>query len=326
MKNIAICILFSFTCVGLNAQEVVNEEAARKAKEINQLKLSEESMYAEIIELASDDFEAVSLAQQKSINKLQNNVIEACARQMNITKEQAKEIFDTIDDKCQNVVIKKGDMVRVFAYIAKDAVGLSRKKANKKDIEEIFGSEEMVDSAMIEKNTAMAINLLMGNKDSIDNVTYKQPPVTTTTTTTTTTTVVTKTEITQPTVTQTVVTPVTEPVVEAKEEPKKEPVAEPVLNVTVPTLCQKLIEKGNLKELKRYLIQEKNYHKLMYGNSNTMQNKEKCYVVIVDKTTQNIVSVLDKGKNERINFMTKKMDSYSNYKIGNYAAIFVQEY
>ena len=105
MKNISIYILFSFACVGLNAQEVVNEEVTKKAKEINQVKLSEESMYAEIIELASDDVEAVSLAQQKSINKLQNNVIEACAHQMNITKEQAKEIFDTIDDKCQNVVI-----------------------------------------------------------------------------------------------------------------------------------------------------------------------------------------------------------------------------
>ena len=141
MKNIAIYILFSFACVGLNAQEVVNEEVTKKAKEINQVKLSEESMYAEIIELASDDVEAVSLAQQKSINKLQNNV-EACAHQMNITKEQAKEIFDTIDDKCQNVVIRKGDMVRVFAYIAKDAVGLSRKKAKKEDIDAIFGPEE----------------------------------------------------------------------------------------------------------------------------------------------------------------------------------------
>ena len=328
MKKIAIYILFSVVCVSLKAQEVANQEAAQKAKEINQVKLSEESMYAEVIELASDDFEAVSLAQQKTINKLQNNVIEACAHQMNITKEQAKEIFDTIDDKCQNVVIKKGDMLRVFAYIAKDAVGLSRKKAKQKDIDEIFGPEEKTDSAMVADNTNLALNLLMGKKDSIDNVSYQQPVATTTTTTTTTTatTVVTTAEVIPPVVTQAVVASDPEPVVVSVPEPKPEPEPEPVVNVSVPELCQTLIDKGNMKELMRFLSQEKRYHRLMFGNSFTMQRTEKCYIVILDKATQTIVSVLDKGENERMNFMTKKMDHYANYKNGNYAAVFVQEY
>ena len=108
MRKVAMLALFSAACMSMNAQEVVSQEAAEKTKAINQVKLSEQAMYAEVVQLASDDFEAVSLAQQKTINKLQNSVIEACARQMNITKEQAKEIFDTIDDKCQNVVVRKG--------------------------------------------------------------------------------------------------------------------------------------------------------------------------------------------------------------------------
>ena len=154
MRKIAMLALFSSACISLNAQEVVSQEVAQKTKAINEVKLSEQAMYAEVVELASDDFEAVSLAQQKTINKLQNNVIEACARQMNITKEQAKEIFDVIDDKCQNVVVKKGDMVRVFAYIAKDAVGLGRKKAKQKDIDEIFGPDESdSDSTMVAELT-----------------------------------------------------------------------------------------------------------------------------------------------------------------------------
>lgn len=318
MRKIAICALFSFFCLNMIAQEVANQ----KAKEINEVKLSEQAMYAEVVELASDDFEAVSLAQQKTINKLQNNVIEACAHRMNITKEQAKEIFDVIDDKCQNIVIKKGDMVRVFAYIAKDAVGLSRKKAKQKDIDEIFGAEEDTDSTMIANNVSQAMNLLMGKKDSIDNVT---PAVAVDE--------VKKTVEPQPVI-QPIVTSVPEPMekpklepkIEAKPEPKIETKPEPVTRVSVPAICQTMIDKGNMKELMRYLNQEKRYHRLMFGNSSAMQCPEKCYVVILDKATQGIVSVLDKGETERMNFVTKKMDRYSNYRNGNYAAVFVQEY
>lgn len=322
MRKIAMLALFSSACISLNAQEVVSQEVAQKTKAINEVKLSEQAMYAEVVELASDDFEAVSLAQQKTINKLQNNVIEACARQMNITKEQAKEIFDVIDDKCQNVVVKKGDMVRVFAYIAKDAVGLGRKKAKQKDIDEIFGPDESdSDSTMVAEQTAQAMNLLMGKKDSIDNVSYQQPVETTTTTTT----VVTTREVTKPVVEPVVASapeqkPVAEPV--AKVEPKPVPVVE----VSIPELCLTMIDKGNMKELMRFLNQEKRYQKLMFGNSSSMQRPEKCYVVILDKATQNIVSVLDKGDVERMNFVTKKMDRYANYRNGNYAAVFVQEY
>ena len=260
MRKIAICALFSFFCLNMIAQEVANQ----KAKEINEVKLSEQAMYAEVVELASDDFEAVSLAQQKTINKLQNNVIEACAHRMNITKEQAKEIFDVIDDKCQNIVIKKGDMVRVFAYIAKDAVGLSRKKAKQKDIDEIFGAEEDTDSTMIADNVSQAMNLLMGKKDSIDNVT-----------TAVAVDEVKKTVEPQPVI-QPIVTSVSEPVEKPKPEPKIEAKPEPVTPVSVPAICQTMIDKGNMKELMRYLNQEKRCHRLMFGNSGAMQRPEKC--------------------------------------------------
>ena len=341
MRKVVLYALFSLIVLGMEAQEISEQDANQKSKAINQVKLSEQAMYAEVVELASDDFEAVSLAQQKTINKLQNNVIEACAQRMNITKEQAKEIFDIIDDKCQNVVVRKGDMVRVFAYIAKDAVGLTRKKAKQKDLDEIFGLEEDVDSTLIADNTAQAMNLLMGKNDSIDNVSYQQLP-TTTTTTTTTTTVVTTTAVTQPVASATqqvvasvqpVVTPIqqpvaasTQPVVAPAPAPKVEPAPAPVVEVSVPALCQTMIDKGNMKELMRYLSQEKRYHRLMFGNFSSMQYPEKCYIVILDKGTQNIVSVLDKGDTERMNFISKKMDRYINYRNGNYAAVFVQEY
>ena len=348
MKKIAILVMLFISCIGLNAQEVVSQENVQKAKAINQVKLSEEAMYAEVIQLASDDFEAVSLAQQKTISKLQNNVVEACAHQMKLTKEQAQEIFDTIDDKCQNVVIKKGDMVRVFAYIAKDAVGLSRKKAKQKDIDEVFGMEEETDSIEIQKNIEKAIELTMGGNDSINYVSeqvkqsakqaaqtaqqvtqqtmgqnasqtvvvVQQPTQSATTTVQAGQTIV---VVQQPT------TPVT-PAVVPTPEPEVEPKTASAVAVTVPDLCQNIIDKGNFDNVRRYLEQEKTYHRLMYGTARTMQRPEKCYIVLTEKTTGSIVAVLDKGESERMNFVTKKMDHFRNYQGGNYRAIFVQEY
>jgi hypothetical protein len=120
--------------------------------------------------------------------------------------------------------------------------------------------------------------------------------------------------------------PKPEPKTEAAPVPEPVVKAEPVLEVVVPTLCQTMISKGNMSDLMRYLNQEKKYQRLMYGNRNSMQFLDKCYIVIIDKGTQEIVSVLDKGDSERMNFVTKKLDGLVNYRGGNYAAIYVQEY
>lgn len=328
-------VLLPLICLNMKAQEVVNQEIAQKSKAINEVKLSEEAMYAEVVELASDDFEAISLAQQKTISKLQNNVVEACAHRMHLTKDQAQEIFDIIDDKCQNVVIRKGDMVRVFAYIAKDAVGLSRKKAKQSDIDEVFGEEEEVDSVAVQKDVKKAMDLLIGKNDSINSVSEQVKQSAGQTVNPSQTVVVVQPSAQNGTTTvqtgQTIVVvqqpaapaaPVVAPVSEPKVETKSAPVAE----VIVPELCQNIIMKGNFDNVRRYLEQEKTYHKLMYGTARSMQRPEKCYIVVTDKTNGVIVAVLDKGESERMNFVTKKKDHFRNYQGGNYRAIFVQEY
>ena len=323
-KNVLWAFLF-IPYMGIQAQEISSQEETMKKKEINQIKLSEEALYAEVIELATDDYEAVSLAQQKSINKLQASVIEACAQKMNMSKEAVKEIFDVIDDKCQNVVIKKGDMLRVFSYIAKDAIGLSRRKAKKEDIEEYLGNDEVKDKeakliAQVTPKPEPKPEPKVEPKVEVVSEVKVEPKVEK------------KVEV-KP-------EPKVEPKPEIKPEPKPEPKVEPkpepapapapvvapASEVVVPALCQTMHAKGNMNDLMRYLNQEKRYQRLMFGNFNSMQYPSKCYVVIIDKSTRNIVSILDKGENERMNFITKQMDRYSNYRGGNYAAIFVQEY
>ena len=358
MKKIVGLAIFLLGSIGLNAQEISTQEEIQKKKEINQIKLGEQAMYADVVEVASDDFEAISQAQQRSINMLQTNVIEACAKKMNMSKKDVQDIFDIIDDKCQNVVIKKGDMLRVFSYIAKDAIGLGRKKASK-EVNEFFASEES-DSLEAQKATEQAMNLVMGDNETINEVQTKKEEVTTAnpvqqatqaaeqaamtvgqttaatnqtvvvvqqptqTNTTPAQTIVVVQQPTNPSVAATVVEPVPTPV--PTPAPKPAPLPEPVPEVSVPELCQTMMDKGNMNDLMRFLNQEKRYQRLMYGNSAAMQYPEKCYIVIIDKASRNIVSVLDKGHPERMNFVSKKMDRYSNYRGGNYAAIFIQEY
>ena len=123
--------MMAICSVNIYGQELTDEEAQSKKKEINGIKLSEEAVYADVVELALDDNEAISLAQQKSINLLQTHVIEIFAKRMNMSKADVQEIWDVIDDKCQNIVVRKGDLLRVFSYIMKDAIGLGPKKPKK---------------------------------------------------------------------------------------------------------------------------------------------------------------------------------------------------
>lgn len=320
MKKMGVFAFLSLWAIGIGAQNVLSQDVIEKKNEINQVKLGEDVVYAEVIEMVTGDDEAISLAQQKSIDKLQISVIEACAAKMNMSKEDVKEIFDVIDDKCQNITINAGDIVRVFSYISKDAIGLTRRKPKEKDIEEIFGADyqnKLLSSANLPKEKTEELEFA---KKEEKTVVASEPVVST----------IPKVESKPEVKSEPKVEPNPKPKPEPKTEaaPVPEPVvkAEPVLEVVVPTLCQTMISKGNMSDLMRYLNQEKKYQRLMYGNRNSMQFLDKCYIVIIDKGTQEIVSVLDKGDSERMNFVTKKLDGLVNYRGGNYAAIYVQEY
>lgn len=143
-----LSILLLCCCVQATAQNAlvpVDEETAKK-KEINQIKRSEQAVYADIMEMASDDEEALSAAHQKSRDMLQAHVIEIFAKRMKMSKKDVQEIWDVIDDKCQNIVVKKGDLFRVFSYIMKDAIGLGPKKPKEGDVEKYMEKTATADS------------------------------------------------------------------------------------------------------------------------------------------------------------------------------------
>ena len=308
MRKLTVVLGLLLCVLQIGAQGVsVSPEDAAKKQEIKEIKLGEEHVYADVYEVAADDEAALRLAKTKSVNMLQARVIEQAAEQLGMDKDAVKEIFDVIDDKCQNIVITNGDMVRVFTYILKDKVGLTRKKVSVDDDKYYFGEDS------IAKNLA---DQVLEGQDSINYV-VSQPEV--------------KEESVEKVKEETVVeTP------EKKEEAKKDegtPLVKilpaeqviPASEVVIPELCQKLIATKNFGGLMAFLKKEKAANKLMWGNANKMQRHELCYIVALDRVTKEIVAVLDKGEAERMNFMNKKKEHAQNYR-GTHSCVFVQEY
>lgn len=346
MKKIALIAMLAVCALGATAQENASEEEALKMREMNDIKWSENAICAEVIEYMADDSEkTVTVAQQKSMQLLQAHVIEIFAKRMNMEKQDVQEIWDVIDDKCQNIEVRKGDIVRVFTYIMKDALGLSRSKPKEKDLEEYFGkidvaqsqdvAAESVDSVntvadtknettviaaevpVVEENTIVKDSiptLLNTTKDTKDTVVVAAPEVETA-----------KSDTLETTTLEVAVQPAT-PVVETPVTPVPQPEAPKAApEVKVPELCQTMLEKKDMTTLLKYLDSEKAYENLIYGNERGMRRAADCYIVIVDKATKKIETVLDKGAADRMNFVTKQMDNFNNYRGGGkYSAIFVQ--
>lgn len=343
----------------VSAQEMTPEEEIQSKREINEIKWNENAVYADVVEYMADDSEkTVTVAQQKSMQLLQTHVIEIFAKRMHMEKEDVQEIWDVIDDKCQNIEVRKGDIVRVFTYIMKDALGLSRSKPKEKDLAEYFGPKPTTekDTAAVAVSpdkpvlshtstdtvatTQVPVALKsdsIGNSsqsivsvpDSVENIAQNVDAQT-------------KVQVTvPPLVEQKISVPdnVNDSSVVKKEVPVQEvkptldtvatkpqnPSVKPI-EINVPELCKTLLEQKDMTALLSFLDTEKAYEKLIYGNYRAMRNPEKCYIVILEKSTRKIVTVLGKGENERMNFVTKKTDNYNNYRGGgNYSAVFVQE-
>ena len=309
MRKLTVLLGLLLCVLQIGAQGVsVSPEDAAKKQEIKEIKLGENHVYADVYEVAADDEAALRLAEVKSVNMLQARVIEQAAGQLGMDKEAVKKIFDVIDDKCQNIVITNGDMVRVFTYIMKDKVGLSRSKPKDKDDKYYFGEDS------IAKNLA---DQVLEGQDSINYV-VSQPEV--------------KEESVEKVKEETVVeTP------EKKEEEAKKDEGTPLVKilpaeqvipapeVVIPELCQKLIATKNFDGLMAFLRKEKAANKLMWGNANRLQRHELCYIVALDRVTKEIVAVLDKGEAERMNFMNKKREHARDYR-GTHSCVFVQEY
>ena len=273
-----------------------NPEEAAKKKEINTLKKNGDAYYSDVYHEVKADEADLAEAQQRSKEMLRAHVVEVFSKRMGMSKEDVRDIWEVLEKNCQNIVVKRGDLFRVFTYVMKNALNPDAPEVP------VDGGDDV--------KSVLEVAMLPDPQPEAKVDTVAIVPAT------------------PPAPVPVVVEPKVEPKPEPKpeSEPKPEPKPEPAADVEVPVLCQNLIAKENFDKVYRYLQQEKTYQRLMYGTAKTMQRPEKCYIVLTDKESGAIVAVLDKGESERMNFVTKKMDHFRNYQGGNYKAIFVQEY
>ena len=133
MKKLSyLFILLLFPIVAF-AQEATVQDKENKEK-IKEIKLSEDYVYADAV-----TEENLSEAQQNSMDLLRTNVNAIFAERFHMSKEDVEDIWDVIEDKCQNVTIKKGDLFRVFTYIMKDYLfpGKKKKKVKNEELAEV---------------------------------------------------------------------------------------------------------------------------------------------------------------------------------------------
>lgn len=383
MKKITVWMLMIACAIVMRAE---NNSDDAKQKKINEIKWSENAVYAEVLDYMADDGDDtfISLAEQKSMALLQSHVIEIFAKRLKMSKQDVQEIWDVVEDKCQYIELKKGDIVKVFTYVMKDALGLTLSAPKDKDLQQYFSNDpELPEMTEVKKLTptvdtqvAVASNIPSATdnstaiRDIVSDVRVEAEPVAEPAPVVESAPVVEAAPVVAPEPAQetlamaepkpepepvaepapvvasapapvaepkpvaeptSAVQPEPAPIVEPESAPapvaEPEPVAAPAPapEVVVPELCQNMLAKQTLPKLLSFLDSEKTYEKLIYGNQKSMKNPDNCYIVIVEKSSKKIVAILDKGKEDRMNFVTKEMDHFNNYRgTGEYSAVFVQ--
>lgn len=324
--NVVLLLLF-IVSNGWGQAFISTPEESAKKKEINSIKLEGDAYYSDKYHEVPADEAEIEEAHKRSKELLQAHVIEIFSKRLKMSREDVQEIWSVIEKNSQNIVVKRGDMFRVFTYVMKNAFGGGGGG-------EVSAPESILETVSERNNeladqVSAATQTVQVSEPKVDSVAVVSPvpeiylPVSEPESK--------QVPVPEPKVDSVkVVMPVPEvslPVSVPEPEPVSVPNPVPVASdVEIPLLCQTLISKGNFDAVYRYLKQEMTYQRLIYGPEKRMQYPEKCYIVLTDKVSGEIAAVLGKGQSERMNFVTKKMDHFKNYLGGNYKAIFVQEY
>ncbi len=338
MKKLSyLFILLLFPIVAF-AQEATEQDKENKEK-IKEIKLSEDYVYADAV--TEDN---LSEAQQNSMDLLRANVNAIFAERFHMPKEDVEEIWDVIEDKCQNVTIKKGDLFRVFTYIMKDYLfpGKKKKKVKNEELAEVKPSKdeiEEVSEALVNDSlpTASQNEILAFVPDAKPDVSSQLEPQQTqeageseatlqdkaqevvSEVTGDPTEVVTEVPVAvatsvateEPVTTTVIATPVTQVEEPVAAEPEDITVSSPSAPALDP-IVKELLEIQTYKELISLLDQKKEEGTLIYGRIKTMRSPDRCYLAIFKKSE--VITILGKGDKERLNLKTNTEDSLNNYK------------
>lgn len=246
-----LVILFCIPFAGI-AQEMSDSIASAK-KKIRDIKLSELYVYAEANTPVS-----LAEARQNSLDLLHIRVTGILTGQLDMKKKEVDKKWRAIEDQCRNIVIKIGDLYKVFTYVEKEVFipGSSRKQ---KAVAEV--PPPAVQSQQIVKDTVTVV---------IEKI----------------------------------------PTAEQKQVKEEFPALKG-LSGQAHDIVRKVFEMKTFKELLGFLQEEKKEGRLAYGSIQQCKSLEQSYLVIFKNGE--FVTVLDKGRETRLNFKTNTSDSLIDY-------------
>lgn len=235
------------------AQEMSDSIASAK-KQIRDIKLSENYVYAEANTPVS-----LAEAQQNSLDLFHIRVTGILTSLLELKKKEVDRRWRTIEKHCRNIVIKIGDLYKVFTYVEKEVVipGSGRKQ---KAVAEV--PEKPVEPQKVVQDTLPA-------------VVAKEEPVV------------------------------------KKDHPLEKYPALGSLSGEAREVVEKVFAQNTFKELLAFLEEKRRAGHLAYGSIQKCKSPEQSYLVILKNGE--FVTVLDKGKETRLNFKTNAQDSLINY-------------
>lgn len=303
----------------------VSQDSLRE--KVRDIKLSEKYVYAEATTPVG-----MSEAQQYSLDLLHVHVIGFFSQRFKMDPKDVEEIWDVIEDKCQNVVIKNGDLFRVCTYILKDAFafhknpGKALEKWKRAEAERVQQDSLKQDNAESElkltaddtRKVGGIVSLLnqVGVETEDGSVVNKPEQVVADTVPTLYSSAPTTVVMTTPEAPSKVITPAT---TTGKTSSVESPIEIEELSSAVESLpdtdrllVTNLLALNSFDEVLSFLEKGQREGKLIYGNVKTIKNPQASYLVIIKD--KRLITVLNKGAKERTNLKTNTADALKNYK------------
>lgn len=358
MKKLKLLLAIGFIPLCAMAQDA---QDSIKTK-IREIKLSERYVYAEAV--TPND---ITEGQQNSLDLLHAHVAGMLADKLGKSKKESDRIWDEVQNRCQNMTVKNGDLFRVFTYIPKSCLFPGEAEPNEVPEKPVVAVEVEEATEPIAVSVAEQSTDITPDTESIIIDSIAEPSVVASVVEQASVTPVEPAEpvtegaggevkqvnqgeaevavssdpVAVPADTQDnqeekdkktaelvglIATPVeSKPVMEEKpvevesieaipaDIPNPSPTnALEALPESARTVIEEMLVMKTYKEAIAYLDQMKDKGKLVYGRVKTMSSPEKSYLLVTNKGE--LVTILDKGKHERINLKTNATDSLKNYK------------
>ena len=122
-----------------------------------------------------------------------------------------------------------------------------------------------------------------------------------------------------------VVAPEPAPAPVVAPEPAPAPIAAPAAKPEQPELVKEIYSAKNFRAITSLLTKKKTAGKVNWGNSQAMAGKtDKCIVVVLDRQTREVITVLGTGSTARINYSDGTI--CNDEQFANQSRIYVQEF